>query len=107
NEHSVIEQNNERIILSGIDDVMLGSPNLRQALENVNPDLFTLLLAHEPDFVDVAVDYSVNVQLSGHSHGGQVRLPFIGHLYTPKYAEKYVEGKYVLNDGNLQLFVNR
>ncbi len=107
NEHSVIEQNNERIILSGIDDVMLGSPNLRQALENVNPDLFTLLLAHEPDFVDVAVDYSVNVQLSGHSHGGQVRLPFIGHLYTPKYAEKYVEGKYLLNDGNLQLFVNR
>ncbi|WP_042223943.1 metallophosphoesterase [Oceanobacillus manasiensis] len=107
NEHSVIELNNERIILSGIDDVMLGRPDLGKALENVNPDLFTLLLAHEPDFVETAVDYPVNVQLSGHSHGGQVRLPFIGHLYTPKYAEKYVEGKYLLDDGRLQLFVNR
>ncbi|MFD2628223.1 metallophosphoesterase [Oceanobacillus kapialis] len=107
NEHTVIEQNNDRIILSGIDDVMLGSPNLAKALENVNHDLFTLLLAHEPDFADTTVNHPVNVQLSGHSHGGQVRLPFIGHLYTPKYSEKYVEGKYLLNEGKLQLFVNR
>lgn len=50
-------------------------------------------------------DYPVDIQLSCHSHGGQVRLPFIGDLYTPAYAEKYVQGKYSVSD-RLTLYVN-
>ncbi|WP_100011199.1 metallophosphoesterase [Lentibacillus sediminis] len=106
NSHTTIQKNRERIVLAGIDDLMLGRPDLRETLANANPDLFTILLAHEPDFADIAKDYPVDVQLSGHSHGGQVRFPFIGHLYTPVYAEKYVQGKYVLNDGNFTVHVN-
>lgn len=106
NSHTTIKKNRERMVLAGIDDLMLGRPDLRETLANANPDLFTILLAHEPDFADIAADYPVDVQLSGHSHGGQVRLPFIGHLYTPVYAEKYVQGKYVLNDGDFTVHVN-
>ncbi|GGA87835.1 metallophosphoesterase [Ornithinibacillus halotolerans] len=107
NNHDVIQINADRIILAGIDDVILGKPNLSEAIKNTNPDLFTILLAHEPDFADTTLQFPVDVQLSGHSHGGQVRLPFIGHLYTPIYAEKYVEGKYTFSKSNLELFVSR
>lgn len=106
NNHTTIDVDGAQLTLAGIDDVMLGKPNLQSTLTEANPELFTILLAHEPDFADQAVNYPVDVQLSGHSHGGQVRLPFIGHLYTPAYAEKYVQGKYSLNDDKLLLFVN-
>ncbi|MFB4169503.1 metallophosphoesterase [Virgibacillus sp. JSM 102003] len=107
NSYTSINLNNEKIALAGIDDVMLGSPDLEKTLTNSDPNLFTILLAHEPDFADTTVHFPVDVQLSGHSHGGQVRLPFIGHLYTPMYAEKYVQGKHMLQNGKLTLYVSR
>lgn len=107
NEHATIKIGNDRMIIAGVDDVILGQPDIEQALAQVNPDLFTILLAHEPDYADTAIHYPIDVQLSGHSHGGQVRFPFVGHLYTPAYAEKYVSGKYPLQNGELTLFVNQ
>lgn len=107
NSHQVIEKDVDRIILAGIDDVILGSPNLPEALQHTNPELFTILLSHEPDFADIAKKHPVDVQLSGHSHGGQVRLPLLGHLYTPIYAEKYVEGNYTFDSSDFKLFVSR
>lgn len=106
NSHSSIEIKNDRILLAGIDDAILGTPNIKIALKETNTDLYTILLAHEPDYVQATTNYPVDVQLSGHSHGGQVRLPFIGHLYTPALAEKYIQGKYIINN-QLDLYVNR
>lgn len=105
NSHIVVERDHDRITFVGIDDMILGTPNIINALKQANPNLFTILLAHEPDFADTASNHPIDLQLSGHSHGGQVRLPFIGHIYTPIYAEKYVAGKYTLN--HLTLFVNK
>lgn len=106
NDNIVIEKDSERLVIAGIDDVMLGKPNLEQALINVKSDDYTILLAHEPDIADRVASYPVDLQLSGHSHGGQVRFPLIGHLYTPPYAEKYVRGKYTLNDEQMTLYVS-
>jgi|SRR5690625_3739386 len=108
NEYTFIEKNNQKILLSGIDDVILGHPNLGQSLpDNYDGSHFTILLAHEPDYADVSAQFPIDIQLSGHSHGGQVRLPFLGHLYTPIFAEKYVLGKYMLRDESFLLYVNR
>lgn len=107
NTHSAIEIADERIYLAGVDDVILGKPDLETAISGIDPAHFTILLAHEPDYADVARRFSVDVQLSGHSHGGQVRLPLLGHLYTPAYAQKYVEGRYTFPDEQMMLYVSR
>lgn len=105
NESVPINKEGSYFTLAGIDDVMLGKPDLNKALQNQQEKDFTILLSHEPDFADITKNYPVQVQLSGHSHGGQVRFPFIGDLYTPPYAEKYVQGKYELKQ-NFTLYVN-
>lgn len=107
NSHIFIEREQDKIILAGVDDAILGKPDLNETLKNADPNLFTLLLAHEPDYADITMNFPVNIQLSGHSHGGQVRLPYIGHLYTPRYAEKYVQGKYAFNNGDFTLYVSK
>ena len=63
-----------------------------------------VLLAHEPDFADEVARFPVDLQLSGHSHGGQVRLPLLGPLYLPELAQKYVMGQYQV--GPLILYTN-
>lgn len=106
NEHTIITKETDSVILAGLDDVMLGNPDTEEALFGISENIFTLLLVHEPDYADIVKEYPVDVQLSGHSHGGQVRIPFIGHIYTPAFAEKYVDGHYQVTS-SFQLFVSR
>lgn len=80
------------LYLVGIDDLWLELANLRRALERVPYNACKLALMHEPDFADVAAQADIDLQLSGHSHGGQVRLPFLGPLILPRYGEKYPMG---------------
>ncbi|WP_223595172.1 metallophosphoesterase [Neobacillus bataviensis] len=97
-----------RIHLLGIDDAMLGKPDLPLALKNVPQDHFKILLSHAPDLADDASRYPIQWQISGHSHGGQVKIPFIGALVIPPFAKNYPEGLYSIGDQNpLTLYVNR
>lgn len=98
-----------RIDIIGIDDAMLGKPNFDAAMANVGSDNFKLLLSHAPDLADQAVQYDIHWQISGHSHGGQIKVPFVGPLVTPPFAEKYNEGLYQLEHQQHQLilYVNR
>ncbi|WP_274648606.1 metallophosphoesterase [Paenibacillus humicola] len=107
NRSAVIEQGSDRIQIAGIDDFFFGSPNYRTVFERVDLNRFTMLLAHEPDFADQTIRYPVDLQLSGHSHGGQVRLPLIGPLVLPEMARKYPQGLYRLGEGKLLLYTNR
>ncbi|EKN65565.1 hypothetical protein BABA_19796 [Neobacillus bataviensis LMG 21833] len=96
------------IYLLGIDDAMLGNPDLPLALKRIPNNRFTLLLSHAPDLAETASQYPIHWQISGHSHGGQVKLPFIGALVIPPFAQKYPEGLYTLGEVNpLTLYVNR
>ncbi len=100
-----IERDDARVWLVGIEDVALGRHDLARALRSVPRDETTILLAHEPDFADEASRYPIDLQLSGHSHGGQVRLPLVGPLVLPSLGEKYAMGYYRV--GNLQLYTTR
>jgi len=82
----------------------LDTADLDATLENVPKEEATILLAHEPDYADYVARHPVDLQLSGHSHGGQVRLPFLPPLYLPSLARKYVSGLYQV--GALTLYTN-
>lgn len=82
------------LYLVGIDDLWLRLADLRRALEKVPQNACKIALMHEPDFADISAQAEIDLQLSGHSHGGQVRLPMVGPLILPKYGEKYPMGLY-------------
>ncbi|BBH21874.1 metallophosphoesterase [Paenibacillus baekrokdamisoli] len=109
NEQNRIRIQQSELTIVGLDDFLLGSPNIKKAFQHVPEDGFTLLLAHEPDIADRVRTYPIDLQLSGHSHGGQVRLPWFGSLYTPPLARKYREGLYRIVGARkpMTLYVNR
>jgi uncharacterized protein len=99
-----IERDGARFWLSGIDDVLAGTPDLDAALHDIPSNEAAVLLAHEPDYADTVARYAVDLQLSGHTHGGQVRVPFVRPLFLPDLAKKYVWGLYQIRD--LVLYTN-
>jgi predicted MPP superfamily phosphohydrolase len=78
--------------ISGIDDAMLGRPDLDAAFRNV-PDFCPVIsLWHEPDWAERAGEHGAFLQLSGHSHGGQIRLPVLGNIAAPYGGRRFVSG---------------
>ena len=94
NQSRAIERNGARVWLAGVNDVLGGTADLQETLRRVPASEAVILLAHEPDFADEASHYPVDLQFSGHSHGGQVRIPLLPPLYLPSMAKKYVLGTY-------------
>ena len=89
----------ETLYVGGVDDGWVGRSDLPQTLERRADGALTLLLMHEPDFADgFSNDGRVALQLSGHSHGGQVRFPGIGSPFLPPYGRKYDLGLYRVRD---------
>jgi len=72
NRHLVLERGGDRLVLAGIDDVTARSSDLDAALAGADPDLPVLLLAHQPKQVTAAATAGVDLQISGHTHGGQI-----------------------------------
>jgi predicted MPP superfamily phosphohydrolase len=102
----------EFITVSGLDDYVCGKPNARSAFAKLNDRHFNLLLAHEPDVADSLARYPIDLQLSGHSHGGQVSLPLVGALIRTSLGRKYIGGLYrvqerIRKNRPYTLFVNR
>lgn len=92
--------------VAAVDDVWEEHADLEKALEGIPAGAAVVLLAHEPDYADeAAADGRVSLQLSGHSHGGQVRLPIVGPPVLPYLAHKYHAGLYQVS--GMWLYVNR
>ncbi|WP_258279389.1 metallophosphoesterase [Paenibacillus sp. SC116] len=107
--HPIVLPNGEKIVLAGLDDAMLGNPDIPNTLSQLRAEDFNIAVVHQPDLADEIANYPVDLQLSGHSHGGQVQTPWSKPIYTPPLAVTYVEGRYMIRDGNkpMQLYVNR
>ena len=93
-----------RIWLGGVEDALVGKPDLSATLRGIPPSEPVVLLVHEPDFADQVARCPVDLQLSGHSHGGQIRFPLIGAPYLPELARKYPRG--LRQVGPLTLYTN-
>jgi uncharacterized protein len=112
NSFSSLERNGSRVWLAGLDDPLEGHPKIERAIPGEirnRRDEPVVLMCHAPDFADTLLAHpagqSVALMLSGHTHGGQVRLPFVGPMGLPALGRKYIEGAFQLE--NLQLYVNR
>jgi predicted MPP superfamily phosphohydrolase len=92
--------------VAGIDDVMEGRSRLDLVLRDLPDSGAAILLAHEPDFADVsAATGRFDLQLSGHSHGGQVRVPLLRRLALPPFSQRYTSGLYEV--GGMIQYTNR
>lgn len=123
NEQTSIIYENEELQLFGVNDVAslprssqyAKIANDQQRLEEMLKDglnqldqaKYTILLSHRPEFYDVYKKLPIDLVLTGHAHGGQMRLPFVGGLFAPGQGilPKYTSG--VFNEGRVHMIVNR
>ena len=102
NQNKLLYFNNSStpIMLIALDDNLKGTQNIDNAFNFEDNDYYKILITHEPDDYD-KLPKNVNLFLAGHSHLGQVRLPFIGSVYNMEGAKKYKEEKYEIDETNL------
>ena len=102
NAHQVIQTEQGRFAVAGIDDLRTGHPDLEAALRGLDATVPTLLLSHRPEIFPQAAAAGMPLTLAGHWHGGQIKLSLPGvnmslaHLRTP-----YPEGLYRINGSHL------
>ncbi len=92
--------------IGGVDDYWQQQAHVDLVVQNLPDESAAILLAHEPDFADVsAATGRFDLQLSGHTHGGQVCWPLVGPLILPRYGRKYPLGRYQV--GGMIQYTNR
>ncbi len=107
NDVFTFEKTGQRLFLCGVDDIWKQKHNLEAITAKLTAQDCAVLLAHEPDFADQsAATGQFDLQLSGHSHGGQVVLPFLKRpLKLPSLSKKYHTGLYQV--GKMIQYTNR
>ncbi|MGH8817224.1 MAG: metallophosphoesterase [Achromobacter pestifer] len=106
NEHVTLTHNGQPLVLAGITDIMAArygqpQPDVAKALEGVSPADTVVLMSHRPGGAAINAQAGADLQLSGHTHGGQILGP---HLLTQLANEGYVSGQYQV--GDMQLYVS-
>ena len=104
NEHRTLQLREAQLVIAGVDDLWDGVPDLERALAGAPPDVPVVLLAHSPDYADLAAQGPLMLQLAGHSHGGHIRLPWLGPLLLPRHGIHHDRGLHRL--GNMWLYVS-
>ncbi len=105
----IYNTNNDKIFIGGLNTVSFDLADIDKTMQYFNDHdniSYKIILVHEPDYTDTILEKypDINLILSGHSHAGQVRLPFIGGLIKNSNAIKYSEEYYQIN--NTKLFVS-
>lgn len=115
NQSLVLEKEGRQIAFYGIDDFKFGKPKIKDTFEPANElagskidkPFLKIMLSHNPDTVLLKNNdllAQINLMLCGHTHGGQIRLPFIGALRTSTRQKNHVQG--LSQFGDTQIYVN-
>jgi uncharacterized protein len=107
NAFSPLERDGKRLWFAGSGDVVFHQMDLDQAIPPASrtDGEPVILMVHEPDVLPLVARRNVDLMVSGHTHGGQVRFPFLPAMMLPEYGRQYVEG--LFRHGPTQLYVNR
>jgi len=106
NAHCALRRGSARLWMVGVDDLWWEAADIHAALRSVPARDPKILLCHNPLGIHMAAKHGIDLVLSGHTHGGQVRLPMFGSVYgRSKLGERFVEGWNRL-DGT-QIYVSR
>lgn len=102
-----VRRDNAMLHIVGLDDLLpegytplwTHEPRFKNLMAKLPAEGAAILLVHEPDFADIAAPTGrIDLQLSGHTHGGQIRLPLYGTIVTPRLGRKYRDGLYHVQD---------
>lgn len=101
-----IEKGDSSFLLVGLDDQHLSDETLKNLLQEQKNELF-IVLAHEPQYLQNYANAGADLVLTGHAHGGQIRLPFVGGIVAPDqgFLPEYTSGKY--NSTDTEMIVSR
>ncbi|MFZ0273668.1 MAG: metallophosphoesterase [Acidobacteriaceae bacterium] len=105
NSATVLEREGQRLWLAGLGSACSDAADPARAIPKAAAGEALIVMAHEPDILPEIARYDADLMLSGHTHGGQVRIPFLPPVHLPIYGRKYIEGLFRL--GPTQLYVNR
>ena len=102
---TVYNTSNEQIAIYGFDDVLRGTPKTDELKSKTIKDIkYKIVLLHEPDYIDKFLnDFEISLVLSGHSHGGQVRLPKIRPFFLPEGAKTYYNDHYLVDNTDVYI----
>ena len=92
NDATSIAVGGEELWIAGIDETLLGNPRPAETFAQVPSGAAALALWHEPQFAEEAAERGAFLQLSGHTHGGQIRVPGVGPIGLPVHGKRYVTG---------------
>jgi uncharacterized protein len=92
NQSGYVDTGRGRLWIAGVDEAIMARADPERTFADIPPGAATLALWHEPDYARQTALHGAFAQLSGHSHGGQVRLPGFGPLFLPQGGQRYVMG---------------
>jgi hypothetical protein len=101
----VFERKGKRLWLGGVGDLWEDTIDIDNLFPQAAPEEAKIVLAHNPDSADLDFESAIDLMLSGHTHGGQVRLPFVGSPVLPVRNKRYTSG--LIETGRLKLFISR
>lgn len=105
----ILDFEGQKIRISGADN-SLPSEQYKACVDSAGDGIFTVFMSHRPDLVNMYSDKGFDLVVSGHAHGGQVRIPWLlNGLYAPNqgFFPKYAGGRYLLADNSTEMIVSR
>ena len=105
NQTTIISFAGSELAIAGIDETLLGDPRPAETIRQAPPGVPVLALWHEPQFAEQAAALGAFAQLSGHTHGGQIRIPGIGPVGLPVHGKRHVIGAGLA--GSMPIYTSR